>query len=147
MNRLESHQYHQGRRLVDEYINEFEELIEKYEYTDGKAIIMKFRRGLDPTIQNRIALMIEGRPSDEQPSQWYHAARMVAIVRAANDAFLAPRVPVTWSTASLTGVRKASEAPSRSEVHVPVCPTLVSPSPVPTPPSGPAPMDVDAARM
>ena len=43
MNRLESRQYHQGKRSVDEYIDEFEELIEKAEYTDGLAIVMKFR--------------------------------------------------------------------------------------------------------
>ena len=43
MNQLESHQYHQGKHLVDEYTNEFEELIEKAKYTDGLAIVMKFQ--------------------------------------------------------------------------------------------------------
>ena len=42
MNQLESHQYHQGKHLVDEYIDEFEEHSEKVEYTDGLAIVMKF---------------------------------------------------------------------------------------------------------
>jgi hypothetical protein len=92
MNRLESHQYHQGRHSVDEYINKFEELVEKSEYVDGAAIVMKFLRGLDLAIQNRITLMLEGRPKDEAPSEWYHAARMVATTRAANEAFLAPKL-------------------------------------------------------
>ena len=43
MNRLESCQYHQDKRLVDEYIDEFKELIEKAEYMDGPAIVMKFQ--------------------------------------------------------------------------------------------------------
>ena len=60
MNRLESHQYHQGKCSVDEYIDEFEELIEKEEYTDGLAIVMKFRQGLNPSIQTHIVLMLEG---------------------------------------------------------------------------------------
>ena len=42
MNQLESCQYHQGKCSVDEYIDEFKELIEKAEYTDGLAIVMKF---------------------------------------------------------------------------------------------------------
>ena len=65
MNRLESCQYHQGKRSVDEYIDEFEELIEKAEYTDKLAIVMKFRRGLDPSIQTHIALMLEGHPKED----------------------------------------------------------------------------------
>ena len=43
MNQLESHQYHQGKCSVDEYIYEFEELIEKAEYMDGLAIVMKLQ--------------------------------------------------------------------------------------------------------
>ena len=42
MNQLESHQYHQGKHSVDEYIDRFKELIEKAEYTDGLAIVVKF---------------------------------------------------------------------------------------------------------
>jgi Retrotransposon gag protein len=67
MNQLESCQYHQGKRLIDKYIDAFEELVEKAEYTDGRAIVMKFRRGLDPPIQSCIALMLDGRPKDNDP--------------------------------------------------------------------------------
>ena len=79
MNQLESRQYHQGKRSVDEYIDGFEELIEKAEYTDGRAIVMKFCQGLDPTIQSCIALMMDGRPKDDDPRAWYEAARTVAL--------------------------------------------------------------------
>ena len=48
MNQLESHQYHQGKHSVDEYIDGFKELVEKAEYTDGQSIVMKFHQGLDP---------------------------------------------------------------------------------------------------
>jgi hypothetical protein len=72
MNQLESCQYHQGKCSIDEYINGFKELVEKAEYTDGRAIVMKFHRGLDPSIQSRIALMLDGRPKDDEPPVWYN---------------------------------------------------------------------------
>ena len=106
MNRLESHQYHQGKHSVDEYIDEFEELIEKAEYTDGLDIVMKFRRGLDPSIQTCIALMLEGHLKEDQPSDWYTAARVVALTHAANEAFQAPRTTSTTTASNFTGVPK-----------------------------------------
>ena len=53
--RLESQKYYQGTRDVDSYIDEFETLVEVSGYTDPIAIVLKFRRGLNPLIQNRIA--------------------------------------------------------------------------------------------
>ena len=50
INQLESCQYHQGKHSVDEYIDKFEELVEKAGYTDGRPIVMKFRQGLDSMI-------------------------------------------------------------------------------------------------
>jgi Retrotransposon gag protein len=71
MNQLESRQYHQGKHSIDEYINGFVELVEKAEYTDGQVIVMKFCRGLDPSIQSHIALMLDRRPKDDDPPAWY----------------------------------------------------------------------------
>ena len=65
MNWLESHQYHQGKHSVDEYIDEFKQLIKKAEYTDGLAIVMKFHWGIDPSIQTHIALMLEGHLKED----------------------------------------------------------------------------------
>jgi hypothetical protein len=93
---------------------------------------VKFHRGLDPTIQNRIALMLEGRPKDEAPSEWYNAARMVATTHAANEAFLAPKF-----MAPAAAPCKAAEAPPRLSTAPPV---------VQAPVSGPTPMEVDATK-
>ena len=86
--------------MVDEYIDEFKELIEKAECMDGLAIVMKFWQGLDPSIQTCIALMLEGHPKEDQPSDWYMAARVVALICAANEVFQAPRTTLT-TTASI----------------------------------------------
>jgi hypothetical protein len=53
--------------VVDDYINEFLELVDEARYTDGLSIVIKFRKGLDWDIQNRIAEMVQGRPSDDDP--------------------------------------------------------------------------------
>ena len=45
--RLESEAYFQGRHTLDKYIDEFEELLRKSGYEDGKVAVVKFRRGLD----------------------------------------------------------------------------------------------------
>ena len=49
--------------------------------------MVKFRRGLDPQIQNAMATMENGCPSDTAPIAWYKAARNVDQNRASNEAF------------------------------------------------------------
>ena len=56
-------------------------------YTDPKTTVVKFRKGLDPQIQNTIATMAYGCPSDSSLENWYEAARTVDQNRAANEAF------------------------------------------------------------
>ena len=68
--RLETTTYFQGKNSVDEYIDKFKDLIDLSGYTDGLAIVVKFRRGLDPEIQNYIANMMEGRPDDSDVEGW-----------------------------------------------------------------------------
>jgi len=48
INRLESVSYFQNKRPVDEYLDEFLDLITEAGYTDPKTIVVKFRRGLEP---------------------------------------------------------------------------------------------------
>jgi Retrotransposon gag protein len=43
---------------VDDYINRFQELIDLAEYGDNKTIVIKFCRGLNPTLQNQVAVRI-----------------------------------------------------------------------------------------
>jgi hypothetical protein len=73
--RLEGSKYFQGRKSVEEYVDEFEELVDVSEYTDDLAIVMKFRRGLDNEIQNKIAESRVDRPGDSDLEGWYEAAK------------------------------------------------------------------------
>jgi Retrotransposon gag protein len=87
-NQLESTAYFQAKRSLDEYMDEFQDLIDEAGYTDPKTTVVKFRRGLNPQIQNAVATMAAGRPSDRDLSAWYSAARTVDQNMAANEAFL-----------------------------------------------------------
>jgi Retrotransposon gag protein len=87
INRLESSAYYQRNRSLDDYIDKFQDLIMDSGYTDPKTIVVKFRRGLNTHIQNVVATMAAGRPSDGNPEQWYNMARIVDQNRAANEAF------------------------------------------------------------
>ena len=87
INRLETSAYYQKNRSLDDYIDEFQDLVVDSGYTDPKTIVIKFQRGLNAQIQNTVATMAAGRPSDRNPTQWYNMARMVDENRAANEAF------------------------------------------------------------
>jgi hypothetical protein len=47
VNILEGNLYFQGRWLVDDYFDQFRDLIYDSSYTDPKTIVVKFRQGLD----------------------------------------------------------------------------------------------------
>jgi hypothetical protein len=71
LTKLESTRYYQGRKAVDDYIDEFSELIDEAGYTDGLSVVMKFRRGLDRDIQDWIAELVRGRLEDDDSMvQW-----------------------------------------------------------------------------
>ena len=72
---------------MDDYLDEFLDLVAESGYTDPKVLVVKFRRGLDPQIQNAVATMANGRPSGTTPIAWYEAARNVDQNRASNKAF------------------------------------------------------------
>jgi hypothetical protein len=59
---LETLKYFQGSRMVDEYVDEFREMVEQACYFEGAHIVMKFRQGLNPKIQDHIACLTSGRP-------------------------------------------------------------------------------------
>jgi hypothetical protein len=142
INRLESVAYFQNRRSVDEYLDEFMDLISEAGYTDNKTIVVKFRRGLDPRIQDAIATMTSGRPSDQVPSKWYEAARRLDQNRATNEAFRSSyRTPSAVPSQSqprqtASGLLRPVPNAFRPAVHAHVNPS----------PGNPVPMDVDAAR-
>jgi hypothetical protein len=85
--RLESDQYFQGKWNVEAYINEFKDLVDLSRYTDPIAIMLKFRRGLNLTTQDRIAELGTDRPQDRDFDGWFKAARHLDLNCLANEAF------------------------------------------------------------
>ena len=101
INKLESTTYYQKSRSIDNYLDEFVELVAEAGYTDPKTTVVKFQKGLDPQIQNTIATMAYGHPSDASPEDWYDAAKNIDQNCVANEAFkLAYRAPTSASTCS-----------------------------------------------
>jgi hypothetical protein len=47
VNTLETLSYFQGKRMVDDYLDQFWDLIYDLGYTNLKTIVVKFRQGLD----------------------------------------------------------------------------------------------------
>ena len=97
-----------------------------------------FCQGLDTQIQNAIATMPSGRPSDMVPTDWYTAARTIDQNRATNEAFrssyrtlsVAPTLsrPATFNTVQFQALEQ-----SPNHQHAPT-------------PGNPVPMDIDASR-
>jgi hypothetical protein len=56
------------------YIHEFKDLINLSGYTDPIAIVLKFRQGLNPMTQDRIAESGMDRLSDMDFDGWFKAA-------------------------------------------------------------------------
>jgi hypothetical protein len=96
--RLKSDWYYQGKQNVEAYIDEFKDLVDLSGYTDPIAIVLKFRRGLSPTTQDRITESGMDRPGDTDFNGWFKAARCLDLNCLVNEAFhLASRCPPTHS--------------------------------------------------
>jgi hypothetical protein len=135
INKLESTTYYQRNRSVDDYLDEFLDLIAESGYTDPKTLVVKFRRGLDPQIQNAVATMSSGRPSDIAPTAWYEAARNVDQNRASNEAFRSTlRAPTPFPNHLRPPAHSSPRPPPLTQAHI-----------RPTP-DNPVPMDVDRLR-
>jgi hypothetical protein len=100
-NKLEGTSYFQGRRMVDNYRDDFRDLISDSGYADPKTIVVKFRRGLNPSIADAVATMASGRPDDLDPEAWYEAAIRFDQNQAANAAVRASKDPGTKSIIKL----------------------------------------------
>jgi hypothetical protein len=86
-NILEGQTYFQSDRSIDDYLDDFRDLISESGYTSPKTIVVKFRRGLDPEVCDAIATMATGRPDDLDPEGWYEAAVRIDQNQAMNAAF------------------------------------------------------------
>jgi hypothetical protein len=84
---LESDHYSQGRHNVDIYINKFKDLIDMSVYIDSITIVLKFCRGLNMTIQDKIAESGTDRPEDNNHNGWFKAACQINLNHLANKAF------------------------------------------------------------
>jgi len=87
INALEGTSYHQGGRMVDDYLDNFQALVSDAGYTDSRTVVVKFHRGLRLGIQNQITTMPYRRPANTDPNAWYRAAQRIDQARLANEAF------------------------------------------------------------
>ena len=86
-NVLEESTYFQGSWNVNDYLDEFRDLVSESGYTSPKTIVVKFRWGLNVEIGDAIATMAVGRPDDLDPEAWFDAAVRIDQSRTTNEAF------------------------------------------------------------
>ena len=67
LTRLEGMSWYQGKDSVEEYIDQFVELIDLAEYHDSKMTMIKFHKGLEPGMQTRVALLGSSAPDFNDP--------------------------------------------------------------------------------
>ncbi|GLB43974.1 hypothetical protein LshimejAT787_1501580 [Lyophyllum shimeji] len=141
--------YHQGSRSVDEYINEFQDLAEEAQFPDGVQLVFRFRHGLDPRIEAKVANIVDGRPSDERVQEWIDVVRLVDYNTRANQDF---RSAVTkMRTAPPPVVRNPGTPAFRVLPAPPSRPVAAAPSAPPAPasrslPPG-VPINIDLSRQ
>ena len=87
INVLEMTTYFKGKWTVDNYLNQFWDLIYDSGYTNPKTIVVKFHRGLDCQISMALVGMTYGRPSDTDPEAWFHLTVRMDQNRTADKAF------------------------------------------------------------
>jgi hypothetical protein len=147
--RLESERYFQGCRTVDMYGDEFSNLIDLSGYSDPLAIIIKFRRGLNASTQDRIVESGTDRPADNDTDGWYKAARRFDLNRLANEAFHASSTKRSAPALHAPDSRTAYVFPCTSTPTQYIKPAHTS-TPPPFCPTAPLhagiPMDIDAQR-
>src|SRR5215813_12235713 len=86
MNTLETDQYFQGEQAVDDYCDDFQDLVDHACYTEGRPLVMKFRKGLATNIADQVA-MLQGGPTDHDLPGWIKAAKNIARLHLRNEAF------------------------------------------------------------
>ena len=74
--------------MVEDYIDQFQELINVTEYDDDKTIVIKFCKGLNPTLQNKVVLTGDNALDFDDLEGWYEAVWKVAWNQEANEAFV-----------------------------------------------------------
>ena len=138
---MEGNSYFQGKRSVDDYLDQFRDLIYDSGYVDQKTIVVKFRRGLDRRISSAIGAMATGRPTDVDSEGWFSLAIQLDQNRAADEAFQASHhTPQTLVPQSSNPRASFTPLPRLLAASQPVRFAHTNPTP-----SNPVPMDIDVA--
>lgn len=150
LTKLEGTSWYQRNTHIDDYIDAFEEIVALAQLQTDVGLVMKFRRGLNGSLQDRIAEM-QDAPALDDLVTWKSTARRVYQNIEANRAFssgprLMPQPGTTRVTAPLRMI--ASRPPFLPPV------SNSTPSPKMEPPTvtrvraeEPTPMEVDATRQ
>ena len=139
INVLETTTYFQGKWSVDDYLDQFCDLIYDSGYSDPKTVVVKFRRGLDCRISAALAGMAYGRPSDTDSEAWFRLAVQMDQNCAADEAF---HVAYRQTFAPTPAMNRPLAV---SRPVLPSAPATRFTHSNPTP-GNPVPMDIDAAR-
>ena len=138
INVLETTAYFQGKRTVDDYLDQFRDLIYDSGYTNPKTVVVKFRRGLDHRISTALVGMTYRRPSDTDLEAWFRLAVRMDQNCEADEAFHVshqqPYVLTPTVNHPLAMSRPVPTAPTARFAHS--NPSL----------GNPVLMDIDAAR-
>ena len=86
-NILETDQYFQGTRSVDDYCDDFQELVDHAGYPEDCQVVMKFRKGLAQAIADQVAMLQNGRPKDDDLQGWIKTSKYIARLHIRNEAF------------------------------------------------------------
>ena len=89
VNTLETTSYFQGHQSVNDYLDQFQDLIYDSGYTNPKTIVVKFRWGLDWHIALAIGAMATRRPSNTDSEGWFELAVQLDQNQATDEAFQA----------------------------------------------------------
>ena len=71
INVLETTAHFQGKQMVNDYLDQFHNLIYNSVYTNPKTLVVKFCRGLDCLILTALTGMASRRLLDTNPEAWY----------------------------------------------------------------------------
>ncbi|KAF5379776.1 hypothetical protein D9615_005646 [Tricholomella constricta] len=142
---LESTAYFQNGRSIDEYIDSFRSLWVKAGYPDGRHLVLKFRRGMDPKLSRRLGSITTGRPHDEKIEEWLRIARSQDFIMRSEDDFHRRMVPTKAPDTRQPTAAAARWAFATAPGPAPPAPRApVAPAPRPIPQG--IPMDVDRMR-
>ncbi|KAF5380100.1 hypothetical protein D9615_006120 [Tricholomella constricta] len=118
-----------------------------YFQNDGRHLVLKFRRGMDPKLSRRLGSITTGRPHDEKIEEWLRIARSQDFIMRSEDDFHRRMVPTKApdsrppTTAAARWVFATAPAPAPAP-PAPRAPAAPAPRPIP---QG-IPMDVDRMR-